>query len=366
MAVAFVPGLAAASDEAKAEPGPLRIASARTETDRASGLEAESQPRAVATFEGIPARGLAITLDASGSTGRGLSYRWVQIGGKPVEIADANRAQARVMMPDDATATAFLLIVANPSGLDCATVSVPRPQDSSSPSDPTLKADAGDDQIGLVGRQITLNAMRSEPRGKIGYRWLQVAGPAVAIKIVDRHTYTFVPQEPGIYRFALVVASGSEISEPDAVEVAVGPGAAVVGREQAPVAAPPSVRDLATSLLLAVNGGPAKAADLAGSFDGIAERMDLYESFAEAFSEMAKRLETVLPAGSPARPLWDAHLFTPLTSRLALELRPEGLDLARPDSMAAAMTATQKQKLAGLLREMAAGFRRTQTVKDTH
>ena len=241
-----------------------------------------------------------------------------------------------------------------------------------------MKADAGDDQIGLVGRQITLNGIRSEPRGKIGYRWLQIAGPPVAIKIVDANTYTFVPQVQGMYRFALVVAAGSEISEADTVDVMVGSTATVVNGPP-PAAAPtgpapvapavaepslPKVKDVARALLETMDQGPAKGAELARNFEGVADRMDLYASFADAFSEMAKRLETVIPVASPARPAWDRDLFTPLTNRLVLGLRPEGLDLARPESHAAPMTAAQKKRLASLLREMAAGFRASHDGKD--
>ena len=324
-----------------------------------------TRPKAVATLAGTPARGLAVTLSGAGSHGAGLTYRWIQTQGTPVAIAEPTGATIRVAIPDDASAMTFLLIVANRDGIDCATVAIPRPAASSSPADPSLKADAGDDQLGLVGRQITLNAIRSEPRGKIGFRWLQIAGPAVTIKIVDGNTYTFVPQAAGIYRFALVVAAGSEISEADTVDVTVGSTATVTGGPPPaaagvpPTAEPslPPMKDLAKSLLGTIDGGPAKADDLARNFEGVADRIDLYGSFADAFSEMAKRLETVIPAGSAARPSWDRDLFTPLTNRLVLGLRPEGVDLARIESHAAPMTPAQKKRLAELLREMAAGFR---------
>lgn len=334
-----------------------------------------SRPKAVAALVGTPARGLAVTLSGAGSSGDGLTYRWIQTQGTPVEIADPTGPAVRVAIPDDATAMTFLLIVANREGIDCASVTIPRPAASSGPVDPSLKADAGDDQLGLVGRQMTLNAIRSEPRGKIGFRWLQIAGPAVALKIEDGTTYTFVPQAAGIYRFALVVAAGSAISEADTVDVTVGSSANVVGGTAAatvapaaarPVAEPslPPVKEFAKSLLGAIDGGPAKSDDLARNFEGVASRIDLYGSFAEAFSEMAKRLETVIPAASPARPGWDRDLFTPLTNRLVLGLRPEGVDLARVESHAAPMTAAQKKRLAELLREMAAGFRGSRPGKD--
>ena len=89
---------------------------------------------------------------------------------------------------------------------------------------PAPRADAGDDQVGLIGREITLNGMRSEPRGQLAYRWIQTGGPTVRLKIEDSYVYSFVPTVPGHYRFALVVAANGEISEPDEVSVTVGSG----------------------------------------------------------------------------------------------------------------------------------------------
>src|SRR4051812_27750205 len=67
----------------------------------------------------------------------------------------------------------------------------------------SLRADAGDDQIGLVGRQITLNASRSEPRGEVGFRWVQVGGPTVPTPTEDGYILAFTPRVAGVYRFAV-------------------------------------------------------------------------------------------------------------------------------------------------------------------
>jgi len=85
----------------------------------------------------------------------------------------------------------------------------PRPEPTSVPTPapaPVLRADAGDDQIGLVGRQITLNGGRSGPRGAIGYRWIQLSGPEPTARGQDGYIFTFTPRAAGIYRFALLVA----------------------------------------------------------------------------------------------------------------------------------------------------------------
>jgi hypothetical protein len=349
------------------------IRTGATKESASSTAPREAKPKAVAAFEGTVARGLKIVLTAAGSSGTSLIYRWVQIQGAPVELGDSTQPKVAFTVPDNATAMTFLLLVLNREGLDCATVTVPRPLGNASPADPSLRADAGDDQLGLVGRQITLNGIRSEPRGRIGYRWIQVAGPAVAIKIVEGHTYTFVPQVQGIYRFALVVASGSDISEPDLVEVVVGANAKVViappeiinAGIPTSTTAPPSPEAQAKSLLASIEDGPAHAEGLANCFAGVADRMDLYETYAEVFSEMSRRLEAVLPTDSPARPFarahWNERLFAPLTNRLILGLMPEGLDLARPEGQVAPLSPAQKKRLAELLHGMAAGFRAART-----
>ena len=187
-----------------------------------------------------------------------------------------------------------------------------------------LKADAGDDIPGLVGHQVTLNGSRSEPRGRIGYRWLQVGGPKVRLKLEDRYVYSFVPTAPGLYRFALVVASGSEISEPATVTVTVGAATANAPAVEAPESA--TIGEVARAALASSPGGGDAANALSDAFLGVAERMDLYRSYGDVFLELTHRLETRgipghsnvrvdvvqthLPALSPFLEEIDGHVFT--------------------------------------------------------
>ena len=88
------------------------------------------------------------------------------------------------------------------------------------------QADAGDDQIVLVGRRITLNGSCRTPADAVAYRWFQVDGPKVEQSSQDRSYYSFTPSTPGVYVFGLVVATcdpvtGPTISEPDDVVVTV-------------------------------------------------------------------------------------------------------------------------------------------------
>ena len=226
---------------------------------------------------------------------------------------------------------------------------------------PAMKADAGDDVLALVGRQVTLNGVRSQPRGRIGYRWIQTGGPAIRLKLEDGYVFTFVPVEPGVYRFALVVAAGMAISEPDAVTVTVGspsapsPGAAAEAPAQ-PEATEP-VDEAACAAILRVPGGPEAAGVLAVAFDGVAERLDLYRSYAELYQELARRVGPVMPAAAAPRLAWEERVFAPLTARLIALMAAEGLDLRSAAGQQAPLTPPQRSRLREQFRSMAAGFR---------
>lgn len=331
-----------------------------------------SRPRAVARVEGTPAPGLQITLDAEASTGEGLRYRWVQTQGPPVALADPASRRARLTVPDGAGAIGFLLVVGNASGIDSTAVNVPVEDRSGRrpglAADPGLVADAGDDQVGFVGRQITLNGSRSEPRGPIGYRWIPLGGPKLRLKLEDGYVFSFVPTTPGQYQFALVVASGGLISEPDVVSVSVGasPTSATAAGEptalrmaDAGSGLPDTIEAAARSALASLEGGPAVADDLADAFEAIGDRMSLYGSYAEGFAELAKRLDAIVPSDPNRRALWGARLFAPLTARMVESLRAEGLDLAQPGGATAPLAEGQRAKLAEQFRSMAEGFRAT-------
>ena len=83
-------------------------------------------------------------------------------------------------------------------------------------------SDAGDDQIGLVGRRITLNGSRSRPQNRVEFRWMHLSGPAIAENRQEGPYFSFVPTSPGVYRFALLVAFESKVSMPSVVSVEVG------------------------------------------------------------------------------------------------------------------------------------------------
>ncbi len=331
-----------------------------------------ARPRAVARFEGTPKPGSTIRLQATGSTGDDLHYRWIQTRGPAVALDDPARATTQFTVPQTAAGLEFQLVVGNASGVDATALSIPiggtsTASDDSTPSS-SLRADAGDDQVGLVGHLITLNGVRSTPKSKLAYRWLQVGGPTVSSKLQDGYICSFVPQVTGTYRFALVVAADGEISEPDFVDVMVGtpgPSASAAlaprfGAGPGPAGAPlSSVEDLARTALGAIEGGPEVAEPLASAFESVASRIDLYASYADAFREMSLRLDAIVPNDPARRAIWIDRLFTPLTARLVERMRAEGLDLVQPTGPTSPLTANQRAALAELYRLAAQGFRAT-------
>jgi hypothetical protein len=249
-------------------------------------------------------------------------------------------------------------MVANAKGVDTGELTVPVvgvPAANAPAVAP--RADAGDDQVALVGRRVNLSGALSEPRGQIAHRWIQMGGPKVRLSFDEGAMYSFIPHVPGVYRFALVVASCREISQPHEVTVSVASSSASIGASVPAPGESETTPELARRVLSSVRGGPDGAVNLAEVFDAIADRMDLYQSYAEMFQEMSRRLETVVPAEPGLRDLWTSRVFTPLTSRLIELMLTEGLDLRRPDGQNAELSLGQRARLAEGFREVAEGFR---------
>jgi hypothetical protein len=315
-------------------------------------------PRAVATYEGKPAPGATIALRSAGLAADDCRIRWVQVGGAAVQLDRPTEREARFTVPNTEDPLNFVLVVANSQGIDSTQLSIPMKSTGESWDSQTLHADSGDDQLGLVGRQVTLNGFNSEPRGRIGYRWVQTGGPTVRLKIEDGYVYSFMPTVPGLYRFALVVGSGSRISEPDEVIVTVGSGTrGVLSREDASSAESLPTQEIARRALAALKLGADVAEPLARTFVDTADRMDLYENYADAFAEMSRRLETILPSDASQRTRWVERLFQPLSARVIEVMRAEGLDLRTQEGSSITLSAAQRASLADQFRLMAEGVR---------
>jgi hypothetical protein len=335
---------------------PTPIASARPDNSSSPGsIVVPAAIKAAIRVEGTASPGLQVTLNGSATTGGRVWYRWLQTQGSPVEIEGSNQPQARFTVPTDASSLGFVLVVGNASGVDARAVTV----DVEDADGQGFKADAGDDQAARVGRRVVLNGIRSEPRGKLRYRWIQSGGPKVVLKANDGSSTSFVPSVPGTYQFTLIVATNSgELSEPSTVTVNVG------GTIRASADAPPmAIDELARVSLASIEGGSKYADDLSKAFDTVADGIDSFKTFAEAINETTRRLDAVVPRDKERRSVWIDHLFAPLWAKIVAGMKTEGVDLAQPEAQAKPLTKDQRARLAEQFRYTAAGLRATRTLR---
>jgi hypothetical protein len=309
---------------------------------RASG---PSSPEPEVRYNEVPTPGARITVGVGGVEEAGTSFRWTQVEGPPVAIDDATAPRIRFTVPPDAKQLGFLLTLKVGQQERTVRVTVPVRQ----PREPAVaegapKADAGDDQVALVGRRITLSGLLSSPRGQVeDYRWIQVAGPKVSQAVQDRGYFSFVPTSAGVCRFVLVVAANRQISEPDEVSVVV-----------AEYPSEPSATDRLMSGFGATQETTSQVADV---FDAIAERAGLYTTFADLSSELTRRLDALIPKDPQSRLLWSQTLFIPMTRIVIEEMLPTGLDLRLPQGHHQDLGPAQQEKLRTIFRSFARAFR---------
>ena len=181
------------SDNPPKPPGAVEPVEIPTRWVETPGVPTAATPSAKARFEGTAAPGQVVTLQGDDSTGEALQYRWSQTSGPPAILETPLGRSTRLTVPDGADALGFLLVVTNREGTDTARLTVPIERRVAPKRVPTAVADAGDDQIALVNRQVTLNGTLSEPKGRVAFRWVQVGGPPVRLKLEDGPFFSFVP-----------------------------------------------------------------------------------------------------------------------------------------------------------------------------
>jgi hypothetical protein len=335
---------------------PTPIASARPTDSSATGaIPSPSLIQASIKIEGTPSPGLQMTLDGSSSTGGRVWYRWLQTQGPTVEIQGANRATARFTVPSDSTSLGFVLVIGNASGVDARAVTV----EIEDPESLGFKADAGDDQAARVGRRVVLNGIRSEPKGKLRYRWVQAGGPKIVLKAGEGPTASFVPSVPGTYQFALIVATpGGELSDPSMVTITVG------GNPKVAADAPPmAIDELARISLASIEGGNLYAEDLSRTFDTIADGIDTFKTFNDTMNDLTRRLDAIVPRDKDRRAVWIEQLFSPLMAKVVVGMKTEGIDLSRPEVQLKPLSKSQKARLAEQFRYTAAGLRASRSLR---
>jgi hypothetical protein len=246
-------------------------------------------------------------------------------------------------------------------------------------------AHAGDDVLAFVGKTATLNGGKSQPSGKIGVRWIQISGPQVKEAFIQGPNLVIVPPEQGQYEFLLVVASESQISEPDHVlltavnipkEFQAGQTERVEISNQPEIsnlsAGPDNsssatgyeskdkpeklMENLAFHATHSISDHSAITEELARLFTDIAMKMDLYASYAEVNEEMARRISIILDKSHADFQLWNLRVFIPLTSALNLWLRPSGFDLSNSAQWQNQFTHDQRNRFAKGFLAIASGF----------
>ncbi len=255
-----------------------------------------------------------------------------------------------------------------PTAKPVVTLDVTPREISPKPQTDSPRAHAGDDQIGQVGRQLTLNGGASTPKGDLKYRWIQVGGPEARLKLEDGYIFSFVPEQSGVYRFALIVADANAISQPDTVEVVIRPAPSSDRPSSTdrntpsistalPVAdvAPTQLDHLTKEALARLPEGVELSSRIEELFETLAFRMNLYSSYGEVLREMAERLSAILPVDPTQKAAWDQLLFQPLSQRLIQLMLPAGLDLRTPQGQVMVLTDVQKSLLAEQFRLIAAG-----------
>ncbi len=299
-----------------------------------------------------PVPGATLVLEADRRLRDGTSFQWLQVGGPPVEIKDPSQPTIQVKIPGGATRLGFVLVAARPELTIVNKVNIPiqstagelgpAPTEWGPRRTGKIQADAGDDQVGLVGHRVTLNGSRSRPADGKTARWLQIGGPPIVGPQQQGAFFSFVPGSPGLYRFMLVVAGGDEAPETDDVSVLVGSppsGAGIAAPSATPVAVaapistpqPAQTPEQALSATLSrLSNGRALAGQVADALEAVSERASLYTSFAELQQELARRLEVVIPLEPVQRAAWNQGIFAPLTTYTVSQLLAAGLDVRRP------------------------------------
>ncbi len=230
-----------------------------------------------------------------------------------------------------------------------------------------LKADAGEDELTWVGRRVRLEGRCIGGGPTPGFRWVQLSGPATAEVEAVGARLSVTPKEQGVYRFALLVAEGSRISEPDGVNILVtaeapaalkalmsGGGSAPTAR---PDAGPRTYGEIARKGLSRLGAGEESGQALMLAFEDISTRVALYQNYSDVLQGSSTRLAAIVPADPARYAEWNEAMLAPLSQRLAEEMKGAGLDLSRAENLSVAMSPAQKERLASCFRAMAAGFR---------
>ena len=325
-------------------------------------LAISTGPKAVVKVDGTAAPGLKMTLDGSASSGGRVWYRWFQTQGPRVSLVGSDQSVAHFAVPDEDAVLGFVLVVGNGAGIDVRAVEVD-PEDPAGGDDRPLAADAGPDQVAPVGRRVTLDGGKSEPKGKIRYRWVQASGPPASLHGSGGPACSFVPEAAGSYQFALlVVGETGLVSEAALVTVRAHSGQGDAADAPADRAAM-ALDEMARTALAAIPGGPRQAGDLARALDSVADRINSFRTSGDLLAELNRRLDAVVARDPRHRGEWAERFIKPWTARITDALHAAGADVVMVDGTPKPLTKPQRTLLAEQIRITAAGFRAGLTLR---
>ncbi|MDM8524724.1 hypothetical protein QUF80_15255 [Desulfococcaceae bacterium HSG8] len=177
-----------------------------------------------------------VTLDASGSTGDGVTYEWTQIDGESVTLSDANTQQPIFTAPNisgDSESLIFQLTVTDQGGLTDSDICVIKVEESV-----TVEADAGSDMTAEEGDTVELNGIYSDGN-EITYEWIQLDGKSVTLSDPNAEKPTFtapsISEGEGntlIFQLTVTDETGLTATDTCVVEVIKNPPQADAGPDQ--------------------------------------------------------------------------------------------------------------------------------------
>jgi len=187
-----------------------------------------------------------VPLDGSRShdpNGDALTYTWTQLQGPAVALADPRTARPS-FLGKKWDLYRFRLVV-NDGKANSLADEVAVTIRNVAPS-----AEAGPDQVVDAGSIVTLNGGGSSDPNEdtLSYAWSQKEGTAVWLQSPGAQACRFVPEDSGVYRFALVVSDGRLSSGPDEVQVTVN------GLNQVPTADAGQDRTAQVNATVALDG----------------------------------------------------------------------------------------------------------------
>jgi hypothetical protein len=152
-------------------------------------------------------------------------------------------------------------------------------------------------------------------------------------------------------------------SPPAAAGVVAQPTPSALAAPAPPSVSPPTPEQILSENLPKLSAGTHLAADVADAMEAISDRATLYESFAALQSELARRLDLLIPIEPDKRTAWAVGVFAPLTAYTTSQLLAAGVDVRQPQAVNQPLTPAQQAKVREHFERLARAFRAAATAR---